>query len=95
MLRVRERKFTRASPVSHSPPISSFMECRMFSEVSKKPKGKYTMRNMLDRLKVVALLACCGLAPVALTAGCEEGPFEEAGEEIDDAADEVGDALDG
>lgn len=29
----------------------------------------------------------------ALTA-CEEGPFEEAGEEIDDAADDVGDAID-
>lgn len=27
-------------------------------------------------------------------AACEEGPFEEAGEEIDNAADDVEDALD-
>lgn len=34
-------------------------------------------------------------APLALMlTGCEEGPFEEAGEEIDDAVDDVGDAID-
>jgi hypothetical protein len=32
-------------------------------------------------------------AAVPLTA-CEEGPLEEAGEEIDDAIDDVGDEID-
>jgi hypothetical protein len=32
--------------------------------------------------------------PVAFLAGCEKGPFEEAGEEIDDAVDEVEDEID-
>jgi hypothetical protein len=32
-------------------------------------------------------------AAIPLTA-CEEGVFEEAGEEIDDAADDAGDAID-
>jgi hypothetical protein len=32
-------------------------------------------------------------AAIPLTA-CEEGPLEEAGEEIDDAVDDAGDAID-
>jgi hypothetical protein len=32
-------------------------------------------------------------AAVPLTA-CEEGPLEEAGEEVDDAIDDAGDAID-
>jgi hypothetical protein len=32
--------------------------------------------------------------PVVLLAGCEEGPLEEAGEEIDDAVDDAGDEID-
>ena len=35
-----------------------------------------------------------GAIPVALLAGCEEGPLEEAGEEIDDAVDDVEDEID-
>jgi hypothetical protein len=36
------------------------------------------------------------LASVAtpLLVACEKGPFEEAGEEIDDAVDDVGDEVD-
>jgi tRNA A37 threonylcarbamoyltransferase TsaD len=47
----------------------------------------------MNKLKssLVWLLLAGGVG--ALTA-CEEGPLEEAGEEIDDAADDVGDALD-
>ena len=32
--------------------------------------------------------------PVVLLTGCEEGPLEEAGEEIDDAVDDVEDSID-
>ena len=32
--------------------------------------------------------------PVALLAGCEEGPFEEAGEKIDDTVDDAKDEID-
>jgi hypothetical protein len=42
--------------------------------------------------KMVLWLLIAGAA-LPLTA-CDEGPFEEAGEEIDDAADDVGDAID-
>jgi tRNA A37 threonylcarbamoyltransferase TsaD len=37
------------------------------------------------------LLLAGAAAPLA---GCNDGPFEEAGEEIDDAVDDVGDAID-
>jgi len=32
--------------------------------------------------------------PVALLAGCEKGPFEEAGEKIDDTVDDAKDKID-
>ena len=50
------------------------------------------MESPMSKLKFVALslFLCTGFT--ALT-GCEQGPFEEAGEEIDDAADEVEDAV--
>lgn len=32
--------------------------------------------------------------PIALLAACEEGVFEEAGEEIDDAVDDAKDEID-
>ena len=32
--------------------------------------------------------------PVALLAGCEKGPFEEAGEKIDDTVDDAKDEID-
>jgi hypothetical protein len=41
----------------------------------------------------LALSLFLGTGFATLT-GCEEGAFEEAGEEIDDAADEVEDAID-
>lgn len=32
--------------------------------------------------------------PLVLLSGCEEGPLEEAGEEIDDAVDDAKDEID-
>jgi hypothetical protein len=40
------------------------------------------------------VLAAGAPIPVALLAGCEKGPFEEAGEEIDDAVDDAKDEVD-
>lgn len=52
---------------------------------------KYTKRSL-------ALIGTLSLAaaPAMILAGCSDsdGPFEEAGESIDDAADDVGDSLD-
>jgi hypothetical protein len=42
---------------------------------------------------IVWLLLAGAALPLTLT-GCEEGPLEEAGEEIDDAVDDVGDNID-
>ena len=47
----------------------------------------------MDKLKLVLLSLMLSTGVMTLTA-CEEGPLEEAGEEIDDAVDEVEDALD-
>ena len=41
----------------------------------------------------IVWLLLAGGAALPLT-GCEEGPLEEAGEEIDDAVDDVGDEID-
>jgi hypothetical protein len=43
------------------------------------------------RLPIVWLLLAGAAVPLM---GCEEGPLEEAGEEIDDAVDDVGDEID-
>ena len=43
------------------------------------------------KLPIVWLLLAGTAAPIL---GCDEGPLEEAGEEIDDAIDDVGDKLD-
>jgi hypothetical protein len=43
------------------------------------------------KLPILWLLLAGAAAP--LTA-CDEGPFEEAGEEIDDAADDIEDEID-
>jgi len=43
------------------------------------------------KLPIVCLLLAGAVAPIT---GCEEGPLEEAGEEIDDAIDDVGDEID-
>jgi hypothetical protein len=45
------------------------------------------------KLPIVWLLLAGPVLPFALV-GCEEGPLEEAGEEIDDAVDDVGDGID-
>ena len=45
----------------------------------------------LSRLPIVWLLLAGAALPLV---GCEEGAFEEAGEEIDAAADDVGDEID-
>jgi hypothetical protein len=47
----------------------------------------------MDKLKLLVLTMMLSTGTMALTA-CEEGPLEEAGEEIDDAVDEVEDELD-
>jgi hypothetical protein len=43
------------------------------------------------KLPVVWLLLAGAVAPIT---ACEEGPLEEAGEEVDDAVDDAGDAID-
>ncbi|MFS8609519.1 MAG: hypothetical protein LOD94_16235 [Gammaproteobacteria bacterium] len=49
---------------------------------------------MSDRKGVVAWLAAFVAAGIVGLAGCEsQGPFEEAGEEIDQAVDDVEDRL--
>jgi hypothetical protein len=45
------------------------------------------------KLPILWLVIAGAALPLALT-GCEEGPLEEAGEEIDDAVDDVGDNID-
>lgn len=48
---------------------------------------------MTDSLKKLAILGLLAF-PLAATVGCEEeGPFERAGENVDDAADDVGDEM--
>ena len=48
----------------------------------------------MTRLKAITWLLLAGAAVPSLLVGCEEGPLEEAGEEIDDAVDDAGDAID-
>jgi len=48
----------------------------------------------MARMKAIVWLLLAGAALPPLLAGCEEGPLEEAGEEIDDAVDDAGDAID-
>ena len=51
------------------------------------------MRKRISRsLELLLLALFFGTGAAALT-GCEEGPMEETGEEIDDAVDDVGDEL--
>jgi hypothetical protein len=45
------------------------------------------------KLPILWFLLAGAALPLTLT-GCEEGPLEEAGEEIDDAVDDVGDNID-
>ncbi len=50
------------------------------------------MKNKVLRGIELLLLAAV-FASGAILVGCEEGPVEEAGEEIDDALDDAADAL--
>jgi len=43
------------------------------------------------RLPILWLLLAGAAVPLS---GCEEGPLEEAGEEVDDAIDDAGDEID-
>jgi hypothetical protein len=45
-------------------------------------------------LAAARVLAVAAPIPVALLAGCEEGPFEEAGEKVDDTVDDAKDEID-
>jgi hypothetical protein len=47
--------------------------------------------NKTVKTSLVWLLLAGGIGGLA---ACDEGPLEEAGEEIDDAVDDAGDALD-
>lgn len=47
---------------------------------------------LLASMRVLAVGA--PIVPVAFLAGCEEGPFEEAGEKIDDTVDDAKDEID-
>ena len=47
----------------------------------------------MQALKQPILWLLLAGAAIPLTA-CEEGPFEEAGEEVDQAVDDVGDEID-
>jgi hypothetical protein len=47
---------------------------------------------LLAGMRVLAVGA--PIVPVAFLAGCEKGPFEEAGEKIDDTVDDAKDEID-
>ena len=47
---------------------------------------------LLAGMRVLAVGA--PIVPVAFLAGCETGPFEEAGEKIDDTVDDAKDEID-
>jgi hypothetical protein len=51
-----------------------------------------TLWLVMAGLRVLA--AGAPMVPVAFLAGCEEGPFEEAGEKIDDTVDDAKDEID-
>ena len=50
------------------------------------------MKNIVVRASELLMLGLVFASGIALT-GCEEGPLEEAGEEVDDALDDAGDRL--
>lgn len=45
------------------------------------------------KLRALLMAALLGIAATAGLTGCDEGPIEEAGEEVDDAVDEAQDAA--
>lgn len=51
------------------------------------------VKNIIVRTSELLMLALIFASGAALM-GCEEGPVEEAGEEVDDALDDAGDELD-
>ena len=48
--------------------------------------------DLSRKLRLLMLAALLTMGVASLTA-CDEGPFEEAGEEVDDAVDEAEDEL--
>ena len=50
------------------------------------------LRLLLETLRAALLTLGLALGTVTLS-GCDEGPLEEAGEEVDDAIDDAGDEL--
>lgn len=50
------------------------------------------MKVLIDYLRIGGLATMLALGGFAVSA-CDEGPLEEAGEEIDDAVDDVEDEL--
>lgn len=48
---------------------------------------------MNERLKALLIALLLGAGAIGATACEQEGPFEEAGEEVDEAADEAEDAF--
>jgi len=55
-------------------------------------QGESVMKNKLLR-GIELLLLGAVFASGAVLVGCQEGPVEETGEEIDDALDDAGDSL--
>ena len=52
------------------------------------------MKSIMALLLSILMGMAFALSPIALT-GCDrQGPFEELGEDIDDAIDETGDQID-
>jgi hypothetical protein len=52
------------------------------------------MRHRQRSLRTLVLVGCLASAASVLAACTERGPFEEAGEEIDDAINDIADEID-
>lgn len=57
------------------------------------PSVKDPKKRMTRTAEMLLIALLLGSGSLALT-GCDEGPAEDAGEEIDDALDDAGDQLD-
>jgi hypothetical protein len=63
-------------------------------EVKRNDEEEREVMTFKNLLKTSLLASLLGAAALTAT-GCEEqGPFEEAGEEVDDTIDEAGDTFD-
>ena len=52
----------------------------------------YSKKRMTRAAEMLLIAMMLGSGSLALT-GCDEGPAEDAGEEVDDALDDAGDEL--